>query len=121
MVGFKHIGEGAWGVEQCFNLWLAQERPATDDLIDLADGAQRVIRAWIDTIDADAHANIDPTPLVVASQRVREGGMFEFAALPPGAAPPKPEGSAPGKSDAALPEADSQQVPRQPAPTDDRL
>ncbi len=117
MVGFKHIGEGAWGVEQCFNLWLAQERPATDDLIDLADGAQRVIRAWIDTIDADAHANIDPTPLVVASQRVREGGMFEFAALPPGAAPPKPEGSAPGKSDAALPEADSQQVPRQPAPT----
>ena len=117
MVGFKHIGEGAWGVEQCFNLWLAQERPATDDLIDLAEGAQRVIRAWIDLITADAYASIDPTPLVLASQRVREGGMFEFAALPPGAAPPKPNGSAPGKPDAALPEADSQQVPWQPAPT----
>ena len=78
MVGFKHIGEGAWGVEQCFNLWLAQERPATDDLIDLADGAQRVIRAWVDTIDRDPFANIDPTPLVLASQRVREGGMFEI-------------------------------------------
>ena len=118
MVGFKHIGEGAWGVEQCFNLWLAQERPATDDLIDLADGAQRVIRAWIDTIDADAHANIDPTPLVESvEERVREGGMLGFAALETGAAPPKPESSAPGKSDAALPEADPQQVPRQPAPT----
>jgi len=103
MVGFKHIGEGAWGVEQCFNLWLAQERPATDDLIDLADGAQRVIRAWIETIDRDPHANIDPTPLVLAAQRVREGGMFEFAALPPGDAPPKPDGSAPEQHNVALP------------------
>jgi chemosensory pili system protein ChpA (sensor histidine kinase/response regulator) len=109
MVGFKHIGEGAWGVEQCFNLWLAQERPATDDLIDLADGAQRVIRAWIDTIDRDPQANIDPTPLVLAAQRVREGGLFEFAALPPGIAPPKPDGGAPELHDVALP-AESQEI-----------
>jgi hypothetical protein len=33
MVGFKTVGEAAWGVEQCFNLWLAQERPANDDLL----------------------------------------------------------------------------------------
>jgi chemosensory pili system protein ChpA (sensor histidine kinase/response regulator) len=103
MVGFKHIGEGAWGVEQCFNLWLAQERPATDDLIDLANGAQRVIRAWVATIDRDPFANIDPTPLVVASQRVREGGLFEIATLPPEDTPPKPEGSAPAVQDVALP------------------
>ena len=115
MVGFKHIGEGAWGVEQCFNLWLAQERPATDDLIDLADGAQRVVRAWIDTIAADPQANIDPTPLVLASQRVREGGMFEIAGLPQGESPPKPEGSAP-VADAALPDLAAQEVPWQPAP-----
>ena len=57
MVGFRHIGEGAWGVEQCFNLWLAQERAATDDLIGLADGAQRVIRLWVDTIERDALAH----------------------------------------------------------------
>ena len=101
MVGFKHLGEGAWGVEQCFNLWLAQERPATDDLIELAYGAQRVIRAWVDTIDRDPAAQIDPTPLVIASQRVREGGMFEFSGgLPAGDAPPKPDGGAPGVHDA---------------------
>ena len=105
MVGFKHIGEGAWGVEQCFNLWLAQERPATDDLIDLADGSQRVIRAWVDTIDRDPHAQIDPAPLVLASQRVREGGMFEFSGeVPAGDTPPKSEGSAPIEQEAALPE-----------------
>jgi chemosensory pili system protein ChpA (sensor histidine kinase/response regulator) len=105
MVGFKHIGEGAWGVEQCFNLWLAQERPATDDLIDLADGAQRVIRAWVDTIDRDPLAHIEPAPLVIASQRVREGGMFEFSGeIPAEEAPPKPEGSAPSEQEAALPD-----------------
>ncbi|HQR72200.1 MAG TPA: Hpt domain-containing protein [Burkholderiaceae bacterium] len=112
MVGFKHLGEGAWGVEQCFNLWLAQERPATDDLIDLADGAQRVIRAWVETIARDSQANIDPTPLVLAAQRVREGGMFEYAALPPGAAPPKPDGSAPELHDVALPAPASQDLSR---------
>ncbi len=105
MVGFKHIGEGAWGVEQCFNLWLAQERPASDDLLDLADGAQKVVRAWIDTIDHDPFATIDPTPLVLASQRVREGGMFEMEGVPPGETLPKPEGSAPIAVLAALPEA----------------
>ena len=105
MVGFKHIGEGAWGVEQCFNLWLAQERPATDDLIDLADGAQRVIRAWVDTIDRDPLAHIEPAPLVSAAQRVREGGMFEFSGeIPAEEAPPKPEGSAPIEQEAALPD-----------------
>ncbi|MGE5161295.1 MAG: Hpt domain-containing protein, partial [Betaproteobacteria bacterium] len=78
MVGFKTIGEGAWGVEQCFNLWLAQERPATEDLIDLAAGAQRVIRHWVRTIAAHPEAVLDPTALVEAAQRVREGGAFEY-------------------------------------------
>jgi len=84
MVGFKTIGEGAWGVEQCFNLWLAQERPATEDLIDLAAGAQRVIRHWVRTIAAHPEAALDPTALVQAAQRVREGGAFEYeGGLPP--------------------------------------
>jgi chemosensory pili system protein ChpA (sensor histidine kinase/response regulator) len=56
MVGFKTVGEAAWGVEQCFNLWLAQERPANGDLLELADGAQRVIRSWIEAISVDPDA-----------------------------------------------------------------
>jgi chemosensory pili system protein ChpA (sensor histidine kinase/response regulator) len=85
MVGFKTIGEGAWGVEQCFNLWLAQERPATQDLIDLAAGAQRVIRDWVTAISAQPDAVLDPTALVQAAQRVREGGAFEYEGELPGA------------------------------------
>ena len=89
MVGFKTIGEGAWGVEQCFNLWLAQERPATEDLIDLAAGAQRVIRHWVRTIAAHPEAVLDPTALVQAAQRVREGGAFEYEGELPSEAGPK--------------------------------
>jgi chemosensory pili system protein ChpA (sensor histidine kinase/response regulator) len=93
MVGFKTIGEGAWGVEQCFNLWLAQERPATVDLIDLAEGAERVIRQWVDAISVQPDAALDSAALVHAAQRVREGGAFEYGAdLPQGTARPKDEG-----------------------------
>src|SRR5512137_110201 len=84
MVGFKTIGEGAWAVEQCFNLWLAQERPASEDLIELGAGAERVIRHWVRTIAAHPEAVLDPTALVQAAQRVREGGAFEYEGeLPP--------------------------------------
>jgi chemosensory pili system protein ChpA (sensor histidine kinase/response regulator) len=104
MVGFKSIGEGAWGVEQCFNLWLAQERAATDDLLDLAAAAQRVIRRWVDVIAAQPDAVLDPGALVRAAQRVREGGVFEYEGELPGAALPKSEGSTPQAAGDALPE-----------------
>jgi len=93
MVGFKSIGEGAWGVEQCFNLWLAQERPATDDLIDLAAGAERVIRDWVGTVAARPDAVLDPAALVQAAQRVREGGAFEYEGELPGIDVAAPSGT----------------------------
>ncbi len=104
MVGFKTVGEGAWAVEQCFNLWLAQERAASDDLLDLAEGAQRVIRDWIGQIARNPAAEPDPIPLVRSAQAVREGGVFEYAhALPGSPVVPKSDGSAPAVVIDALP------------------
>ena len=104
MVGFKTVGEGAWAVEQCFNLWLAQERAASDDLLDLAEGAQRVIRDWINQIARNPAAEPDPIPLVRSAQTVREGGAFEYAhALPGMPTAPKSDGSAPAVVIDALP------------------
>ena len=40
MVGFKTVGDGAWSIEQCLNLWLAQERAASDDLLELIDAGR---------------------------------------------------------------------------------
>lgn len=104
MVGFKTVGEGAWAVEQCFNLWLAQERAASDDLLDLAEGAQRVIREWIGQIARNPAAEPDPIPLVRSAQAVREGGAFEYPhALPGSPVVPKSDGSAPAVVIDALP------------------
>ncbi len=112
MVGFKTVGEGAWAVEQCFNLWLAQERAASDDLLDLAEGAQRVIRDWIGQIARNPAAEPDPIPLVRSAQAVREGGVFEYAHALPGMPPaPKSDGSAPAVVFDALPtNADSKDI-----------
>jgi chemosensory pili system protein ChpA (sensor histidine kinase/response regulator) len=112
MVGLKNFGEGAWAIEQCFNLWLAQERPATEDLIQLADAAYRLMRQWITQIAANPAARVDEKALVQAAQRVREGGAFEFpGALPatgPGAVtPPKTPGSEADNAPPALPEENS--------------
>ncbi|HEU0203212.1 MAG TPA: Hpt domain-containing protein, partial [Burkholderiaceae bacterium] len=101
MVGLKQFGEGAWAIEQCFNLWLAQERPATDDLIELAGAAHRLMRDWIAVIQTNPKAAIDVAALVQAAQRVREGAPFEFQSQ---ARPSKSPGSAAEQAPPALPE-----------------
>jgi chemosensory pili system protein ChpA (sensor histidine kinase/response regulator) len=110
MVGLKQFGEAAWSVEQCFNLWLAQERPATDDLLQLGRVAAALMRGWISKIGADSRAQIDVAALVRAAQRVREGGAFEFDG-------PLPTPAAGG---ASLATADPKSVgsPAEPAPTE---
>jgi len=90
MVGLKQFGEGAWAIEQCFNLWLAQERAANDDLIELAATAHRLMREWITTIASNPRAIVAVNELVVAAQRVREGAPFEYS----GSAPAKAAGGA---------------------------
>ncbi len=116
MVGLKVFGEGAWAVEQCFNLWLSEERPATAALVDLAATARQLMQEWIQAIAQDPHAVIDIDPLMRSAQRVREGGPFEYdgarpdamlasdANLLPTAAPPsKTSGSAAEQAPHALP------------------
>jgi chemosensory pili system protein ChpA (sensor histidine kinase/response regulator) len=89
MVGLKQFGEGAWAIEQCFNLWLAQERAANDDLIQLAATAHRLMREWITAMATNPRAPVDVHELVAAAQRVREGAPFEYGS----SAPPKSHGS----------------------------
>jgi chemosensory pili system protein ChpA (sensor histidine kinase/response regulator) len=113
MVGLKQFGEGAWAIEQCFNLWLAQERPANDDLIQLAATAHRLMRDWISAIASNPRAAVDVNELVNAAQRVREGAPFEYGSV----APPKSSGSA-AESDApaALPAKSAGAAPIEVAP-----
>jgi chemosensory pili system protein ChpA (sensor histidine kinase/response regulator) len=50
MVGLIDFGEAAWQLEQVFNGWLAQQRPATEPLLDLAKDALEHFERWVDRI-----------------------------------------------------------------------
>ncbi len=109
MIGQKQFGDCAWAVEQCFNLWLAQERPASDDLIRLGAAASALMRGWISGIAQGRAAELPIVPLVQAAQRVREGGVFAYEGalpeMPPGLeASPKAAGSSAEAAPAELPQ-----------------
>ncbi len=79
MVGMKTFGDSAWSIEQCLNLFLAQERPANDDLLKLIDAACAHLRGWIGVLARDPRAQLDTSALVTAAQGVRDGQPFVMA------------------------------------------
>jgi len=108
MVGLRQFGDGAWAVEQCFNMWLAQERPASDDLLRLGAAAAALMRGWIARIAQEGAVALQIAPLVQAAQRVREGGAFtledDLPEQPPGPdTVPKAAGSSAEAAQAGLP------------------
>ncbi len=76
MVGLRDFGEFAWALEQCFNVWLAQERPANDDLLGLAAASADRMRDWIEELRSDPAATVDASAFIHAAHVVRDGGAF---------------------------------------------
>jgi chemosensory pili system protein ChpA (sensor histidine kinase/response regulator) len=52
MVGLAEFGEAAWSLEQVLNTWLADQKPANDDLRRLGAEAMRGFARWIEDIAA---------------------------------------------------------------------
>ena len=50
MVGLNEFGEAAWAFEQLLNNWLAEQRPASDDLITAATSAMHAFGRWVEDI-----------------------------------------------------------------------
>ena len=50
MVGLNEFGEAAWSFEQLFNTWLAEQKPASDELITLAGVGLRAFGLWVEDI-----------------------------------------------------------------------
>ena len=76
MVGLRDFGEFAWALEQCFNVWLAQERPANADLLGLASASADRMRDWIEALRTDPSAHVDASAFIHAAHVVRDGGTF---------------------------------------------
>ena len=47
MVGLNEFGEAAWSLEQVLNTWLADQKPATHELLTLSRAAMTGFERWI--------------------------------------------------------------------------
>ena len=56
MVGFTEFGEAAWALEQLLNHWLAEQKPASADLLSLAQQSLHGLSHWVEDIASDAAA-----------------------------------------------------------------
>ncbi|MDB5874415.1 MAG: putative histidine kinase, CheA, partial [Ramlibacter sp.] len=53
MVGLTEFGEAAWSLEQVLNTWLADQKPASDNLRSLAGDSMRGFARWVEDIAAN--------------------------------------------------------------------
>ena len=81
MVGFTEFGEAAWALEQLLNQWLAEQKPASDDLLRLAGEALRGFDRWVEGIAADA-APWSAQPFRQSADALRAGDGFVPLVLP---------------------------------------
>jgi chemosensory pili system protein ChpA (sensor histidine kinase/response regulator) len=56
MVGLNEFGEAAWSMEQVLNTWLADQKPADDEMRVLARDAMHGFGRWVEDIAAKADA-----------------------------------------------------------------
>ena len=118
MVGLERFAVGAAAVEKTMNLWLAEVRAATPDLLALLDHAHADLSAWVEELAAGAAGARDGAALAEAAERVRAGEAFaqeapDEAAQPEASPAPEtqsepepqsePEGEAPALTDNVVP------------------
>ena len=104
MVGLNEFGEAAWAMEQLANTWLAEQKPASADLLSLAAEAMEQFSRWVEDIATGA-----ATPWSAQTFRKAADAMWlEDTRVPlpwPGAAVAPPpvvaEAAAPAVAEAA--------------------
>ena len=71
MVGLTEFGEAAWALEQLVNTWLAEQKPASDDLLVVCDAAMQQFSRWVEDIASDASTTWSAQPFRKAADGLR--------------------------------------------------
>jgi chemosensory pili system protein ChpA (sensor histidine kinase/response regulator) len=98
MVGFNEFGEAAWAMEQLLNSWLAEQKPAGQDLLTLAAKAMHGFTRWVEDISAGTDSAWSAAPFRRAADGLRIDNKVIALELPVSLA-------APDQEPPALPEA----------------
>ena len=77
MVDLEAFGATAAAIERVMNVWLADGRSATADLLALLAHAFAELDAWVAELAAGATPERDGAALIEAAARVQDGGPFE--------------------------------------------
>jgi chemosensory pili system protein ChpA (sensor histidine kinase/response regulator) len=77
MVDLEAFGATAAAIERVMNVWLADGRSATADLLALLAHAYAELDAWVAELAAGRMPDRDGAALIAAAARVQEGGPFE--------------------------------------------
>lgn len=87
MVGLTDFGEAAWSFEQLLNTWLAEQRPASDELINTASSGMHAFGRWIEDIAAHADVPWNSADFRKTADALRVDGKL-IALATPGAVDP---------------------------------
>ena len=83
MVGLNEFGEAAWSMEQLFNSWLADQKPANDELRSLSTESLAGFSRWIDDIAASQDSAWSASAFRVCADALRSDGQLVPLKLPP--------------------------------------
>jgi chemosensory pili system protein ChpA (sensor histidine kinase/response regulator) len=76
MVGLNEFGEAGWSMEQLFNTWLAEQKPATAELRELATAAIAGFSCWIAAISIGEDSAWSAVPFQTSADALRVDGRF---------------------------------------------
>ena len=83
MVGLNEFGEAGWAMEQLFNTWLAEQKPASDELRELSNAALSEFSRWTDAIAAGTDSSWLAQPFQASADALRlEGRYIPLATAP---------------------------------------
>ncbi len=80
MVGLTDFGEVAWELEQLMNGWLAEEKSASPDLLDVVMLSHDHFAGWIAQLQASGRARVASEGLLAAVARVAQGEPLHIEA-----------------------------------------
>ena len=88
MIGLAQFAEAAGAIERVMNTWLAEARPVSDDLFTLLNYGWYQLSEWVAELEGGAGREREAGMLLMAAERVREGGPFELRKPRPASAAP---------------------------------
>ena len=82
MVGLNEFGEAAWAVEQLFNGWLAEQKPASEQLLQLSNESLSGFSRWIEDIATSQDGAWAAATFRTSAEAMRMEGRYSGLVLP---------------------------------------